>query len=59
MGKIEHYVKNSKAFLNDSREIRNEPDEKAALTRCQPCSQKLEEDQTLSDRKPLAPNDTI
>ena len=72
MDKTEPHVKNSKDFVKDVREIRIVPDEElrsydvSALFTSVPVdkafeviTEKLEEDQTLRDRTPLAPDDII
>ena len=72
MGRIEHHVKNSKDFVRDVREIRIELDEElrsydvSALFTSVPVDkalevirEKLEDDQNLRDRTPLAPDDII
>ena len=68
--KTEHHVQNCKDFVRYVREIRIEPDEElrsydmSALFASIPVDkaleviiEKLEEDQTLMDRTPLAPDD--
>ena len=72
MGRTEHHVKNSKNFARDVREIRIEPDKElqsydvSALFTSVPVDmalegirERLEEDQILSDRTPIAPDDII
>ena len=70
MGRTEHHVKNSKDFVRDVREIRIEPNKElqsyivSALCTSVPVDkalevirERLEEDQILSNRTPLAPDD--
>ncbi|XP_068739082.1 uncharacterized protein [Montipora capricornis] len=72
VGKTEHYVKNSKAFAEEVRTLQVAPDEElrsydvSALFTSVPVDKalvlihkKLEEDDTLKDRTPMAPKDVV
>ena len=71
VGKTEHHVKNSNKFVKEVWEIRLDPDEElrsyvSALFTSVPIDkallvikEKLEEDDTLSKRTPLDPDDII
>ena len=72
VGKTEHHVKNSKAFAEEVRTLQVAPDEElrsydvSALFTSVPVDKalvlihkKLEEDDTLKDRTPMAPKDVV